>query len=140
LQPASDCETDEACVEKMPDIKTCIEAAGAVAACPAGWEGAARYQYYLTANDARGCDACFCTPPVANPCAGGAYEFFDTGDCTGTPISSTAENTACLDTFLSNSTRYARPGVTSDPCTKGGGAPSGTVNLETVAATVCCRN
>ena len=140
LQPGDGCMNGESCVAKELDKKTCIKAEGAVAACPAGWEGAARYQYFLTAEDTRGCEPCFCTPPMANPCGGGTYSFFDTGDCAGGATYTTTEGTSCLDTFNSNSARYDKPGVTSEPCTEGGGAPSGQVNLETVAATVCCRN
>ena len=134
--PAGTCESGEVCVEDA-GLPICIQAEGDVAACPAGWEDADYSQYYLTATDNRGCNACYCAPPTENLCTGGTYQIFDDPACGGASIA-TSEDEPCIPAVTSLAVKYVPPTPGAAICTAGGGEPNGNVT-GSVAVTICCR-
>lgn len=134
--PAGTCEGENVCVERT-GLPLCIQAPGDVAACPAGWESADRYQYYLDADDNRGCNNCTCAAPPENLCTGGTYQIFDDAACMDTFVT-VNEGDPCVPAVDSLGVTYIAPTPVNPQCTVGGGQPNGNVT-GTVAVTLCCR-
>lgn len=134
--PEGTCVDGKVCVEKV-GLPICIQAEGDVAACPAGWEDADYYQYYLTADDNRGCNACSCTPPPDNLCTGGTYQIFDDAAC-GAASVTVNEGDGCIPAVNSLGVTYIAPTLNNPQCAIGGGQPNGSV-AGSVAVTLCCR-
>ena len=134
--PEGTCDDGKVCVQEA-GLPICIQAEGDVAACPVGWEDADYYQYYLTADDNRGCNACSCTPPTENLCTGGTYQIFDDAACGGASITAN-EGDPCIPAVTSLGVTYIPPMPANPQCTIGGGEPNGSVT-GSVAVTLCCR-
>jgi hypothetical protein len=137
--PEATCDGGETCVEDG-SLPLCIQAEGDIAACPAGWETAIRYQHYTSAVDNRGCDACSCTPPAQNLCDAGSFQIFNNATCTGAPATSAGENVACISAISSLSVKYVAPPPGAAACAPAGGSPNGSISTGPVAATLCCRD
>ena len=134
--PEGTCDGGNVCVEDA-GLPICIQAPGDIAACPAGWGNADRYQYYSDAVDNRDCNACSCADPVGNLCTGGMYQIFDDSDCIGASISA-IETDVCVSAINSLAVKYVPPSPGAAMCVVGGGQPNGSVT-GSVAVTLCCR-